>query len=823
MSRDGEADAARLPARLAARRVRRDHDAESLGRAPPVFRARCAGHGAATPTRPTRISMRPREMATAAPRYRLPARSQSAPALSQSCASAAGDYPFEWRCPYPPFVGNGIVAFGWREDGSVISPWLLSVLRCPVCVEKSLATSGLTPLDDALVCASCGAAYPLHRDYVDMRPPTALAGKETVYLDAAADLDDPEIRPPVLSAGVRQRVLRLLLRPRADDALLEIGCGNGKFAVWNRDAVAHMVGLDPAARFAEAARAAVDLVQGDARALPFAPGAFTGAYSVDVFEHLDLPGVRAHLAEVRRSLAHRRSLFLLLEHAGALVAQPTDRSGAAAVRDTASRRRRGPHARSSPQGRPRQSGRNDRCLAGRILSRRPSRRSDSGILNPFIATYVETIAFAIVERLLDRRAGDRHATETVCWWSIVAVSAGGGGATTGGACGAAGRNGAPDGRCRLLPAHPHRPVLPARAPHQTPMKVLYCALAIDITRSHGGATHVDRGRERAWRARPRLWVIAAGGDDAHTGQINGRVSLVQTPPALAWLMTPRVRRIVRTWRPDVVMERFYTFAGGGIIAAHADGIPSLLEVNAPVVDPPGSRKERIDRLTGRLMRRWATQQCRWADRIVTPLAATVPEEVRAKVDPLPWGANISRFDPARLPADSHVVAGLRARYGIADGAPVIGFVGSFRPWHGAREALRCIPASSGNRCPMRASSSSGTGRSVVHWSRRRAGERSAASSSPARAAMRTYPPISRSAASWSRPSRRVSTRHCAISASTGRPSRSSRQWRWPCQSSRRQSRRSPRSSDDAGVCVPEGDSTGNGARNRRDHRGSSGT
>lgn len=286
----------------------------------------------------------------------------------------------------------------------MISPWLLSVLRCPVCVEKSLATSGLTPLDDALVCASCGARYPLHRDYVDMRPPTALAGKETVYLDAAADLDDPEIRPPVLSAGVRQRVLRLLLRPRADDALLEIGCGNGKFAVWNRDAVAHMVGLDPAARFAEAAREAVDLVQGDARALPFAPGAFTGAYSVDVFEHLDLPGVRAHLAEVRRvsrtdgryfcfSNTRERSWLNRLIDPGRRLSETLHRAGV--VDRTRDHLRKGDHVKAVETTDALQD---EFCRAGLRVER-------LWYLNPFIATYVETIAFAIVERLLDRRAG----------------------------------------------------------------------------------------------------------------------------------------------------------------------------------------------------------------------------------------------------------------------------------------------------------------------------------------------------------------------------------------------------------------------------------
>jgi starch synthase len=222
------------------------------------------------------------------------------------------------------------------------------------------------------------------------------------------------------------------------------------------------------------------------------------------------------------------------------------------------------------------------------------------------------------------------------------------------------------------------------------MKILYCALAIDITRSHGGATHVAEVANGLSALGHDLRVIGAGTPGTRTSTINAQVTLVRTPPTLAWLMTPQVRRNVAAWRPDVVMERFYTFAGDGILAAHARSIPSLLEVNAPVIDPPGSRKERLDRLTGRMMRRWATQQCRWAGRIVTPLATTVPEEVRDKVMPLPWGANLSLFDPDRWHRDSPALAALRARYGIPDEAPVIGFVGSFRPWHGAGDAIRAF-------------------------------------------------------------------------------------------------------------------------------------
>ncbi len=223
------------------------------------------------------------------------------------------------------------------------------------------------------------------------------------------------------------------------------------------------------------------------------------------------------------------------------------------------------------------------------------------------------------------------------------------------------------------------------------MKILYCALAIHLDGTHGGATHVTEVANGLAELGHDLWVVGGGnGSQREPTDILGRVTRVPTPPKLAWLNTPRLRAIVTEWRPDIVMERFYTFAGGGIIAAHGCGIPAILEVNAPVFDPPGSPKDRIDRRTGGMMRRWATQQCRWADRIVTPIPTTVPPEVRDKVVPLAWGANVRQFDPARYPHAGMEARDLRQQYGIPTDAPIVIFVGSFRAWHGATEAIRAF-------------------------------------------------------------------------------------------------------------------------------------
>ena len=159
--------------------------------------------------------------------------------------------------------------------GPMISPWLLSALRCPICVQAHPDVPALSRDGDALVCPACGARYPSTTTTwtCGLGPAHRQRDRLQRYSGRSGRSHDPRALPLRRRAAC---VLRLMLRPRADDALLDIGCGNGKFAVWNRDAVAHMVGLDPAARFAAGARQTVDLVQGDARALPFAPGTFSG-------------------------------------------------------------------------------------------------------------------------------------------------------------------------------------------------------------------------------------------------------------------------------------------------------------------------------------------------------------------------------------------------------------------------------------------------------------------------------------------------------------------------------------------------------------------
>jgi len=232
------------------------------------------------------------------------------------------------------------------------------------------------------------------------------------------------------------------------------------------------------------------------------------------------------------------------------------------------------------------------------------------------------------------------------------------------------------------------------------MKILYVAQAIALPGTSGGAIHVQEVAGGLARRGHRVHVVARRGpggapDWAAWGPgVSGL--LLPWPDKLALLGYPALRAVVRRWRPDRVIERYYNFAGAGVALAQRRGIPALLEVNAPMVDPPGSRKDRLDRLLGQPLRRWAVQQGRWSRRIVTPLATTVPPGVpRDRIELVNWGANVDRFHPGLRTEQAAAVVALRAEYSIPTGATVAAFVGSFRAWHGAerfvRAALTLIP------------------------------------------------------------------------------------------------------------------------------------
>ncbi len=232
------------------------------------------------------------------------------------------------------------------------------------------------------------------------------------------------------------------------------------------------------------------------------------------------------------------------------------------------------------------------------------------------------------------------------------------------------------------------------------MKILYVASGIPVPGTLGGSTHTLEVA-RGLAARGHLVHIVAstregwGGLQALTRPVSSRYAgiflhHVDIPKSFTLLSAPLISRLARAIRPDLIMERYYNFAGGGMLAARRLDIPSILEVNALIVDPPAVFKRRLDDWLGGPMRRWAVQQCRWAERIVTPLHTTVPPEIeREKIVELPWGANVERFSigDCRFSIDGatndHSIQNPKSKI-----VNTVVFLGSFRAWHGVLDFVR---------------------------------------------------------------------------------------------------------------------------------------
>jgi ubiquinone/menaquinone biosynthesis C-methylase UbiE len=195
----------------------------------------------------------------------------------------------------------------------MISDALLARVRCPACRgDLAPAPAPDDARDVALACRQCGAVYPQHaRDFLDLRPRAAF-DEQTKYLDEALHQDarHESVSPPLLQSGVRQRQLRRFLRLAPGDRVIDLGCGSGRSMLWNAASGATFTGVDVSPFFAHEARATADLALADLRQLPFADGAFTKAYALDVLEHLSPEALDAMLAEAARVLAPGGVLFV---------------------------------------------------------------------------------------------------------------------------------------------------------------------------------------------------------------------------------------------------------------------------------------------------------------------------------------------------------------------------------------------------------------------------------------------------------------------------------------------------------------------------------
>ena len=133
--------------------------------------------------------------------------------------------------------------------------------------------------------------------------------------------------------------------------------------------------------------------------------------------------------------------------------------------------------------------------------------------------------------------------------------------------------------------------------------------------------------------------------------------------------------LVRAFRPELLYERLSAFAGGGTDLARRLGVTRLVEVNAPVTAERAGYRGMADASVGERLERRALEGAHVLV-VSEPLAAWARSRGAASVRVVSNGVDVARF--AHDPAGA---ARVRATLGI-EGARVVGFAGSLKPWHG---------------------------------------------------------------------------------------------------------------------------------------------
>jgi glycosyltransferase involved in cell wall biosynthesis len=137
--------------------------------------------------------------------------------------------------------------------------------------------------------------------------------------------------------------------------------------------------------------------------------------------------------------------------------------------------------------------------------------------------------------------------------------------------------------------------------------------------------------------------------------------------------------------PDLVLERLSLFFGdGGRLAAGARA-RRLVEVNAPVA---AERATHFGLVHRELADRCERAALATADVLAVsePVARWAQARTAGSVAVVPNGVDGARFDPGRYRTEA---AWRRAALGL-EGAEVVGFVGSLKPWHGVDVLLRAV-------------------------------------------------------------------------------------------------------------------------------------
>ncbi|MDQ3669836.1 MAG: glycosyltransferase family 4 protein [Actinomycetota bacterium] len=156
----------------------------------------------------------------------------------------------------------------------------------------------------------------------------------------------------------------------------------------------------------------------------------------------------------------------------------------------------------------------------------------------------------------------------------------------------------------------------------------------------------------------------------------------------AGVLHHRALPLLRELRPQLIYERLSLFGTAGAALARDLNVPLVLEVNAPLSDEQARHRTLTFTRTAREIERRVLQAAamvitvspeleRWAIR-----AGVAPERVQT----VPNGVRSERFGAAAGEREA-----VRETLGLS-GRPVVGFVGTLKPWHDTETLVRAVAA-----------------------------------------------------------------------------------------------------------------------------------
>jgi len=208
----------------------------------------------------------------------------------------------------------------------------------------------------------------------------------------------------------------------------------------------------------------------------------------------------------------------------------------------------------------------------------------------------------------------------------------------------------------------------------------------DVPASHAGAVHTWEVARGLARRGHDVTLVSAAAPGLAAREERERVSIYRQPSRILGVKSNlrALPALSRLWgrKFDVVVERYLTLNGLGYLFAAAKGLPYYVEVNGPHVEEITYRWNLEGTARARFLEWWVDRQFARADGACAPNVDIVRPPARALARKIIWGVDEKQFSSAL--ASTPRAMELREKYG-GRGKFVILFVGSFRPWQGARD------------------------------------------------------------------------------------------------------------------------------------------